>query len=74
MSLRSGAQHTCCFCPAQFALLRSLTYCRPLTALPLLQAWISAIVAAGTCLISIFVGIPLLKRKVQRDLDAQEQR
>ena len=40
----------------------------------LLQAWISAIVASGTTLISIFVGIPLLKRKVQRDMEAQEQR
>lgn len=38
------------------------------------QAWISAIVASGTTLISIFVGIPLLKRKVQRDMEAQEQR
>lgn len=46
--------------------------CHPPT--PPLQAWISAIVAAGTCLISIFLGIPLLKRKVQRDMDAAEQR
>jgi sodium-dependent phosphate transporter len=38
------------------------------------KAWISAIVASGTTLISIFVGIPLLKRKVQRDMEAQEQR
>lgn len=34
------------------------------------KAWISTIVASGTCLISIFLGIPLLKRNVQRDLDA----
>jgi hypothetical protein len=38
------------------------------------KAWISVVVAAGCCLVSIFVGIPLLKRKVQRDLDAQEER
>jgi hypothetical protein len=36
------------------------------------KAWISVVVAAGCCLISIFVGIPLLKRTVQRDLEAQE--
>lgn len=35
------------------------------------KAWISAIVASGTCLISIFLGIPMIKRKVQRDLDEE---
>lgn len=37
------------------------------------KAWISAIVASGTCLISIFVGVPLIKRNVTRDL-AEEER
>lgn len=36
------------------------------------KAWISVVVAVGTCLISIFAGIPLLRRNVQRDLDEQE--
>jgi hypothetical protein len=31
------------------------------------------VVAVGCCLISIFAGIPLLKRNVQKDLDAQEE-
>lgn len=37
------------------------------------KAWISVVVATGTTLISIFLGIPLLKRNVQRDLDTQEE-
>lgn len=37
------------------------------------KAWISVVVAVGCTLISIFAGIPLLKRNVQRDLDAQEE-
>ena len=36
------------------------------------KAWISAIVASGTCLISIVIGVPMLKRKVQRDMDAEQ--
>lgn len=36
------------------------------------KAWISVVIAAGCCLISIFVGIPLLKRRVQSDMDAHE--
>lgn len=31
------------------------------------KAWISAIVAAGTTLIATFIGVPLLRRKVERD-------
>jgi len=38
------------------------------------KAWISVVVATGCCLISIFVGIPLLKKKVQRDIVEQEER
>ena len=34
------------------------------------KAWVSAIVAAGTTLISVLVGIPLLRRKVERDIEA----
>ena len=37
------------------------------------KAWIASIVAAGTCLISIVVGIPVLRRKVARDVEAAEQ-
>lgn len=37
------------------------------------KAWISVVVATGLTLLSIFLGIPLLKRNVQRDLDAQEE-
>lgn len=37
------------------------------------KAWISAIVGSGTCLISIVIGIPLIKRNVTRDL-AEEER
>lgn len=37
------------------------------------KAWISVIVATGLTLISAFLGIPLIKRNVQRDLDAQEE-
>lgn len=36
------------------------------------KAWIAVVIAVGTTLISIFAGIPLIKRNVQRDLDAQE--
>lgn len=35
------------------------------------KAWVSVVVATGTCLISIFAGIPLLRRSVQRDMDAE---
>ncbi|KAI8465958.1 MAG: phosphate transporter family-domain-containing protein [Monoraphidium minutum] len=34
------------------------------------KAWISAVVAVGACLVSIFVGIPLLRRSVRLDLEA----
>lgn len=37
------------------------------------KAWISVVVAVGMTLISIFAGIPLLKRNVQKDLDEQEE-
>lgn len=36
------------------------------------KAWISVVVAVVATLISAFVGIPLIKKKVQRDLDEQE--
>jgi hypothetical protein len=36
------------------------------------KAWISVVVATGMTLISIFAGIPLLRRNVQRDVDAQD--
>lgn len=32
------------------------------------KAWISAIVAAGTCLIAAVVGVPLIKKRVERDM------
>lgn len=37
------------------------------------KAWISVVVASGMCLLSIFVGIPLLRRNVQRDVEAREE-
>ncbi|PSC76268.1 sodium phosphate symporter [Micractinium conductrix] len=36
------------------------------------KALISAIVASGTCLISIFIGLHVIKRKVARDMEAHE--
>jgi hypothetical protein len=33
------------------------------------KAWISAVVAAGGSLIAAVVGIPLLRRKVERDME-----
>ncbi|KAF8062088.1 pho-4 [Scenedesmus sp. PABB004] len=35
------------------------------------KAWISAVVAVGAALVAAAAGIPLLRRKVQRDLDEQ---
>ena len=37
------------------------------------KAWISAISASGACLLSIVIGIPLLKRKVAADLEEEER-
>ena len=37
------------------------------------KAWISAIVAGGTTLISIFLGIPYLRHRVARDMEREEE-
>lgn len=36
------------------------------------KAWISAIVGSGTALIALLVGVPLIKKKVEADLAAEE--
>lgn len=35
------------------------------------KAWISAIVGSGTALIAAFIGVPIIKKKVEADLAAE---
>ena len=37
-------------------------------------AWIAACIAGGAALFAAVVGVPLIKRKVRLDLEAEEQR